>query len=216
MKFNRISLAVITPPAESPVTVAEMKLILRIDGTSDDALLQLYIDAAVDWAQKYTRRAFITQTLELTLDGFSQFGDEGLAAVGPGVHDYPRSYFITDGSNEVNLPFLPIQSVTSIKTKDVDNSETTVDSSKYELDTTGGRIFLDIGEIWPVNLRERAAVKIRYVAGYGAASAVPAAIKQGIRQHVQKMYECAGVCEGGDACNSLFDGYRLFDDMGFL
>lgn len=214
MQFNRRSINVTAAPDVLVVTVEEMKDSLRIDGTDDDQLLELYIKSAIDAAQQYCRRSFITQTRELVMDGFTPDGDEAAARLGSGVFNIPRTVFYLS-TGEIELPYGPVQSVTSIKTFDTDNTESTFSADNYEMEAD--RIFLNQGVVWPSSLRNRAAVKVTYVSGYGdEADDVPAAIRQGIRGHVQQMYECRGICDLSDACKRLFDGYKLYDEFGFL
>ena len=60
----------VTAPAVEPVTLAEVKLHLRIDDNADDVLLGALITAARQHAEHDTRRALVTQTRKLVLDEF--------------------------------------------------------------------------------------------------------------------------------------------------
>lgn len=214
MRYNRKTVQVITAPADLPVSVADMKAYLRIDGDDDDSMLEAFIKASADFVKQYLRRSLMTETLELTMDGFSAEGDSKLLALGPGVHTGSREYY-TDSGASVELPFAPIQSITSVTTYNRSNTSAVYSSSNYELDETGGRIYLNEGSIWPNNLRDREAVKIRYVAGYASAAAIPASITQAIKMHVAQMYECREACDMGMACKALLDGYKRYDDLGY-
>ena len=59
---------VIAPPAFEPVTLAEVKVWLRLDSdyTAEDDLLRGLIQAAREWAEHYTQRAFVERTVEST------------------------------------------------------------------------------------------------------------------------------------------------------
>jgi len=155
----------VTPPATEPVTLSEAKLHCKVDGTDDDALITALITAARQHAEDYTRRAFVTQTLEVSydLDDLFEFG----------------SY--------VELPRPPIASITSVKSYDADDEESTMSSSSYRL--SGDRVVLASGGAWPSSLRDRDCIVVRYVAGYGAASAVPEAIKTAIKAMVAHAYD---------------------------
>lgn len=216
MYWNRKSTKVITPPSAATriISVDEMKDYLRVDTTDDDTLIGELIDTATEMARDHTRRAILEETLELTMDGFSDTGiDE--TRLGRGVHDMSKSAALGYG-DEFNLPFPPIVSITSIKTFSTDNTESTYDSAKYELDETGGRVYLNQSQTWPVNLRDREAVKVRYIAGYGSsATGIPLAIKQAIRQHTAAMYECRQACEMPKSCKALLSPYKLLDGLGY-
>lgn len=214
MRFNRKRLIIVTQPTEYPVSVDDMKTLLRVDGTSDDGLIELYIASATDAAEKYCRTSFVTKTVKLTMDGFRESGEDEIARLGNGVFDYPAGHFL--GVYDIDLPFGPVQSVSSVVTYDKANNQTTFDSSNYVVDTAGDIIFLNEGATWPTELRDRAAVEVTYIVGYGAAASVPAAIKQGIREHVRKMYESGGQCDMGETCRCIFDGYKRYDSLGFM
>lgn len=214
-RVNRKSLKIVTSPAALAVSVADMKEYLRVDTNNDDDLIQSFIESATEYIKQYIRRSLITETLELTMDGFGAAEYDPLLKLGSGVHT--GSYVYLSGyGNEFDLPFNPIQSITSIKTYDRDNTESTFPSASYELDETGGRVYLNEGYTWPSNLRHREAVKVRYVAGYGDASTdIPAPIIQAIKLYVGKMYDCREACEMPCMCESLLMPYKLFDDMGY-
>lgn len=162
-----MALKLITAPAAEPISVSEAKAHMRVDTTADDTYIGTIITAARQNVEAHLRRALITQTWELVLDGF------------PG--------------GEVRLPKPPLVSVTSVKYTDVDGVESTFSSASYLVDTDAepGRVVLKSGETWPaVTLREASAVRIRYVVGYGAAgSAVPVAIRQAVLLVCGSLYE---------------------------
>lgn len=214
MRYNRKSLSVITAPATSPVSLSDMKAYLRVDTSSDDTLIQSFIDAATESIKQYLKRSLITETLELTMDGFNGDSDARLDSLGAGVHEISVPYVLGYG-NEVDLQFPPVQSITSLKTYTRANVESTYDSAKYELDEQGGRLYLNEGETFPSDLRSREAVKIRYIAGYGdAGSDIPAPILQAIKLYVGKMYDCREACEMPSQCKTTLAPYKLVDFIG--
>jgi hypothetical protein len=216
--YNRKTIKIITKPATAVVSTSDMKDYLRVDTSDDDSLIDGFIEASSVMHRNYLKRSLITETLELTMDGFGSLetdGDERLANLGAGTHIASVPYVLGTG-NSVELPFAPVQSITSLKYFDRDNTEATYSSSKYELDEEGGRLYLNEGETWPSNLRNREAVKIRYVSGYGdAASDIPAPIVQSIKMHVGKMYDCREACGMTESCKTLIAQYKLIDYLGF-
>ena len=62
--------ALITPPALEPVSLAEAKAHLRIDGDDDDALVTAAIVAARVHVEAATRRALIEQGWRVYLDAW--------------------------------------------------------------------------------------------------------------------------------------------------
>lgn len=198
----------VTAPATEPVSLTDVKTYLRIDSTADDAVLAILIASARRAAEEYTKRAFITQTWQLVMDSF---GEDYQCQPG---YNSPLAAIFNNRGQSIQLSRQPIQSITDIKTKDSTNTESTVASATYALDTDAGRVLLNSGYTWPSSLREYAGIKITYVAGYGAAAAVPDPIKQGILQHVAASYT-AKVCGTiPDGAKALYDGFRLPESYG--
>lgn len=201
------SISTVTGPAAEPVTLAEAKLWMKIDDTTEDALITELIKAAREAAEKYIRRSLITQTLKLTVDSRCSGMNDCL---GEGVHDLPVS--ILDGGlpRVIELPSQPVQSVTEIKTYNSAGTDAVFSSDNYYLDSSGGRVILKESTQWPSDLRRFKTCEITFVAGFGAAEAVPAAIKTGIKMHVQKMYDERMVCDLPDGCAKLYRAYKIY------
>lgn len=156
-----------TDPTEEPISVTEAKTHLRVDISDDDTLIEGLIQAARDYLESATRRAFCTQTWRLSLE------------------DWPDKY-------EIEIPRPPLVSVTSLKYTDSAGTVTTLSSSLYTVDTDSepGRFVLNYGESWPsVTLGTGTPIQLVYVAGYGGASAVPQWIKQAMYLLVGHWYE---------------------------
>jgi len=208
--YNRKTVQTITPPASLVVSVDDVKAFLIDVPSSDDAIIEHFIKTATESAKQYTRRAIGIETLECQMDGFSApDGDDRLASMGPGTF---TAYVpaILGGSGEVDLQFAPLQSVTSITTFSRANVSSVVDPALYQVDLQSGRVYLNEGETWPVDLRARAAVQIRYVAGY---TSIPADMAQAIIQHAAAMYECRSACEAPKVARELLTPYRLADGL---
>ena len=63
-------------------------------------------------------------------------------------------------------------------------------SSNYLVDTASnpGRVALNQNSVWPTGLRSVNAVEIEFTAGYGTATDVPEAIKQGILLWIKLLF----------------------------
>ena len=99
---------------------------------------------------------------------------------------------VRGAARAIALPYPPLQSVSQLVTIGEDDAETPFAASNYIVDTARepGRIVLKTSAQWPVNLRAAEAIRIDYVAGYGAsASDVPQAIRDAIRMIVAHWYE---------------------------
>lgn len=156
-----------TGPTIEPVSLADMKHHLRVDITDDDAYISGLITAVRTNLERQYDTAFINQTWDWYLD------------------DFPASEF--------RLPLFPLSSVTSIKYTDEDDSESTFSSDNYVVDNYSrpGRVTLKSTASWPsVTLKESNAVKVTFVAGYGATeSSVPEPIRQAIKLLTADLYE---------------------------
>tara|TARA_R110002153_G_scaffold50989_2_gene143418 strand:- start:4389 stop:5027 length:639 start_codon:yes stop_codon:yes gene_type:complete len=212
MRYNRKSVSV-SASADSPaVSLADMKVFLRVDGSVDDDIITAYIATATEAVKQYLRQAILTETLVFKADGFTDgHGDDNLLALGPGVHTASRPY-VLGGGETLELPFPPLQSVTSIVTYDRSNNASTYDANRYQVDLTSGRIYLDEGETWPSDLRAQDAVQVTYVSGYGSGD-IPPPILEAIRMYVTSMYEgCAGMT---DQAKALLAPYRRADELAW-
>lgn len=212
-KRNRKSLVVITPQSSATqlISTSDMKNFLRVDTSTDDTLIDDFIETATESVSQYLRRAVNTCTLELRMDAFGNGHSLG-STLSEGVYDLPKSYGFAN-PDAIELPFAPIVSITSIKTYDRENTESTFSAASYGLDTSGGRIYLNEGYEWPTDLRDENAVVIRYIAGYGFTS-VPLPIKNAIRMHAAAMYDCRRMCEMSEEIRTMIDPYRILDPMG--
>ncbi len=159
---------VITPPATEPLTLEEAKLYGRIDFDDTDYDVASIIRHAREYCEEYQRKKYITQTLEMVLDSF------------PSV-DYVE--FTTCS---------PVQSITSVKYYGADGTEYTIDSNDYDVDTDSfvNKMYLKYGKRWPtITLQPYNGVRIRFVAGYGAASYVPESVKRAMVAHMKLQYD---------------------------
>ena len=204
-----------TVPSTPMFTTVEAKAFLRVDGSTEDSLIDDFVTAATREVENWIRRALITQTWTLNMDRFDRSFDEH-DVFSDGVHNIPR--IAISGNDSIFLPRTPIQSVTSLKTTDVDDTQTTFNASNYGLDEEVGRLFLNQNSTWPTNLRDHNAIEVIYVAGYGDADTdVPAPIRQAIRAQVIRMYEDRDNCSGlSEVIKCELSSYRILDYLGFM
>lgn len=166
MKNYAVSVSV--APLVEPVSLSEAKLHLRVDHDEDDALISSLIVAAREQAEAFTNRAFIEQTLVLTMDEFC---------------------------DRIKLPKPPFISVTSVVYLDGSGDSQTVSGAVYRIASRfePALLTLEPGQVWPSTYDVDDAVTITYKAGYGgAASAVPDSVKAAIKMIVESLYENRG------------------------
>lgn len=172
-----MALKVITPPATDPISLAEATLFARIDTSDDSTVVADIIAAAHEYCAAYQNRSYITQTLEVTLDGWP---------------DFP-----------ISLPRPPLVTVTSIKYYDTANTEYTWAPSNYFVDTDSepGRIALAYGVTTPNTiLRDISAVKIRYTAGGAIA---PKRVKQAMLMLISYWYNNRDAAAAGQVSREV-------------
>lgn len=187
-----MALKVITPPAAEPLTLAEAKAHLRVDGIDEDSYITALIVAARQGAESVTGRALMTQTLELAMDAFPDL---------------------------ISIPRPPLASITSITYVDEDGVTQTLAPSAYAVNSHAqpAAIAPVYGTAWPATRAQANAVLVRYVAGYATAADVPQEIKQWMLLRIGMLFEnresvAAGVQFSAlPFVDSLLDPYRVWE-----
>ena len=112
---------------------------------------------------------------------------------------FHTGYSETPRVNYIELPRSPVQSVTSIKSFSDDNTETTLATSNYFVDTVRepARVVLRDGGTWPTDLRNANGIEVLYIAGYGDTRAtIPEPIRVAMLEYIAFLYEHRGDDEG--------------------
>lgn len=156
-------------PTQEPVTLEEVKWHLRIDIDDNDFILEGLIKSAREHLEAVLNRAIMTQTWVMYLE------------------DWP------DDSDYIEIPYPPLQSVSSIIYTDYNESATTWTAATYyhvDIVSEPGRVILRYGQEWPTaTLSPNNPIAITYVAGYADVDTVPQAIKQAVLIDIADMYE---------------------------
>jgi uncharacterized phiE125 gp8 family phage protein len=160
----------VTPATVEPVSIEEAKMHCRVDSEDEDLFVRdTLIPSARQWAETLTGRAFVTQTWELRLSWFPEYA--------------------------IELPKPPLVSVTSVKYLDLAGVEQTWAASNYIVTAPNGetpargRITPAYSVIYPPTLLVPDAVRVVFVAGYGAPAAVPQGIKKALLVHIAEAYQ---------------------------
>lgn len=159
----------VTPPVTLPVTLAEAKRHLRVDGSDEDALIDGLIRAVVSYLDGWTGIlgcCLVEQTWRQNFDHFGCW---------------------------MHLRLDPIIEIVSITYRNADGQIATVSDSHYArvTDSTGSYVFWDAAYSPPSDLYEQGAVSVTFKAGYpevDGKSTVPDAIKLAILLMVGHWY----------------------------
>lgn len=174
-----MALYVLTPSANLPVTLADAKAHLRVDYTTDDALITGLITAATDYVERYTRKSLCYKTYRYTIDTFP-WGPIELprqpvpAIIADGVtytYNMPRFQYYDNGGTLQTL--------------------TAGTDYEYDLNFNPPRVMIPPSHYWPLTQpAKRNAVQIDFVAGYSAdGSNVPQGLKLAIMGITAHWYE---------------------------
>jgi len=162
--------------------------------TADDDNLTDLITEARELVENITRRQLLTATWYAYLDEF------------PDV-------------NFIKLPFGNLASVTSVKYKDSDGTETTMAvTTDYLVETNGegiGRIVLPDGASWPTDeLYPSNPITIEFVCGWAATASVPKNIKRAVKLAAEDSYYHGDRNEIlRPAIMNLLTNYRLWEEF---
>lgn len=165
-----LSLKVITARANPAVILSDAKLHLRVDGSTEDALISALISAATDMVERRTRRSLIHQTFRWTFDAFPfgpiEFPRSPAVAMTISAVDYPRVRYYDENGDQ----------------------QTLVEDTDYflDLDNNPPSLQLFADGSWPLTQMNRPkSVEVDFVAGYGASSTdVPELLKVCIKMLV--------------------------------
>jgi len=156
-------LRLVTAPSAEPVSLATVKTFLRVDASDEDAMITSLAKAAREHGENLSRRAFITQTWDMTLDAWP---------IGLRLRVYRP----------------PLQSITSVKYLDSDNIEHTW--TDYTVDTRNEPGMIIFNTLPSIALLKSGAITVRFAAGYGSSgSNVPERIINSILALTAYWYE---------------------------
>lgn len=154
----------ISPTAE-PITLEEAKMHLRVDGEDEDLYITALIQMAREVCENYCNRAILTQTVTLKMQNFPDC--------------------------KIPLRFGNIQSITSIKYFDREDQEQTIDAADYVLHSLYESYIIApaFEKSFPLTRGDIGNITVTYVAGWTAATKVPAAIRHAMLLTIGEMYE---------------------------
>lgn len=154
-------------PALPPVSRDECKKHLRVDGTDEDTLIDIYLAAAVshlDGEDGWLGRAIVAQTWAQDFDAFARL---------------------------IRLGLSPVTAISSVKYYDVAGVLQTVDPASYALinGADAPEVRFDVDYSFPGVRADLPVLTVTFVAGYGDDSDAPAPIKAAILLMVGDMFQ---------------------------
>lgn len=157
-----MSLSLIVPPAEEPITVADLRAHLRLDDDADEGALPGFIAAARRAVEARGGLALIAQVWRLEFDRAP--------------------------ARELVLPRSPVSAILSVETIGADGGAQAIAPELYE--TVAGPVGRVLARApWPRLGRELAAYRIEFAAGWANAAAAPEELKLAVRMLAGHFFE---------------------------
>lgn len=178
-------LALVSGPAAAVLDVVEVRCRLALDDSVQDLAIDAWVrseTARLDGADGILGRALVTQTWDVTLDGFpGPYARRGGARWGL-AYAYGSGPAWRYQDDEIALPLPPLQAVVSITYLDSSGTSLTVDPARYRVLRGEPAYLVPMpSQTWPSDTLGDGSVTIRIRVGYGdAGTAVPEPIRSAI------------------------------------
>lgn len=187
----------IVPATENPVTLEDAKAWCKVCHSSEDTLFQALITAATQKAERFTNRVFIERTFTGFFSGLS-------------CSKFEKGLYL-------ELRRAPLISVSSVEAT-VDDEQETTSTDDYDVKENPGFSRIIFNEVSQSLDLIPYPWQVDFVAGYGAAAAVPEPIKMAIRETVCYWRANRGDCGKGDELPSIAKAilgeYRIVNTYG--
>lgn len=173
-----MSLRLVTPPDDAPVTIEEARTMCRVIGTDEDAMLGRLIVAATAHVEAYTGRSIMPQVWELVLDGFD---------------------------DAILIPRGPVTAIESVTYYDAAEQLQTVAASAYALDAASDPQWLVRASAasWPAVASGINNVIIRFAAGYAATAPELEIMRQAILLLIVQWFDNPSAVAVGTIVSSM-------------
>lgn len=204
-------------PASPAVTLDIFKAHINVTHALTDGILQLYLDAAIQFAEKYTGKDLITRTYNSFRDFFpSPPQNEGYYAFGQvpgGAASFPSLTFSNAG---FELRRSPLRQVNSISYVDVGDAAQAVDSSTYyhTVENDYSEVLLVDGARWPGDVKNKMqSITIDFDTGIADdESGIEACWKVAIMSHAAMLWANRGDCSDSTCAGMIPAASKAFYD----
>lgn len=192
---------VLTPPSGAPVDLATLKSHLRVTSTAEDAILQIYLDTAIEEVEACTN--VLTRPADFT-------GNYGTF-----------EYESTEYDLFVKLERSPFRAVTEVRAWDGDSFEV-VDPVEYRVEnkSTYARVLFDnfadfnFLTLTAEGPEQPYPIQVDFSAGPADAANAPGALKLAILHYAAWLYDNRGDCEDAtmpSTISKLISKHRIVD-----
>lgn len=155
-------------PAVEPVSLADAKAHLRLDGSDEDDLVSELVAAARQAVEATTRRCLVQQTWRIVRDTWP-------------------------AGRSVAIPLAPVLSVGAVRVSTAAGSPATLASGLYRLDRSADPVRLVLDGAAPDPGIPAGGIEVDLLCGYGpGASDVPAPLRLAIRRLVARWFTDRG------------------------
>nr|WP_316653295.1 head-tail connector protein [uncultured Gellertiella sp.] len=172
----------LSAPAAEPLTLADVKAHLRLDGTAEDDVLTSLIRVARDHLERATGLLPITQSHRLCLDSVCEDG-------------------------VIQLVKGPVQRIDAIRVYGADGVAAGIDPARaaFDRNVLPARLMLATPAVSGQAIN---GIEVDFTAGFGASgNEVPDSIRRALLLHVAGMYEYRGAVPVADQPAVLPEGY---------
>jgi hypothetical protein len=191
--MRRVTVTSIVNPGVEPTNLADMKQHLRVTHDMDDAFIQTLMTMARTMIEEFCSIAIPLQTQTMTID---QFPEGGI----PWWEGEREGALVSFQLRELEIlrpPLVSIQSITTYSLSNVPSAyDLTLGFTSNADPRMPGRFCLNIGSIWPVDLRRSDAVVIASTNGWDLVNnttpAIPADLVLAHRMLVATLYTNRG------------------------
>ncbi len=192
MALPQRTFTVTAQPAIEPISLADLKSVLRVTVHDFDIELKRYLRAARQQLEKDTQRRFVSQSVVMWLDDWFEYDANGryvdtISSFDNSAYDTLHDYRV------VEIREAPVTSVESVEYYNPAGDQVTLDPDDYHVDTvsTPARIVLKDGRHWPsIESGRPNPIKVSFTAGYQDTASIPAEVSVAIIEWVRAARGC--------------------------